>query len=185
MTEVRTALVTVTGWTGECRHQGSPFSLSLSLSCSHSLSATHTHTHTHQRFLKVCGTLSRKWASRAWHTWSAVSGTGGCVQSVFRVYAHTCMRQCLHMTELLRLPESKPFAFAKDPKIERKKESSQLFWCFFPPFCHAVFCFCFNGIHLILKHLLSLIVHGAPVSVSSSQSWHRKSVSLLMVQILT
>lgn len=42
-----------------------------------------------------------------------MSGTGGRVQSVFCVSAHTCMTQCLDMTGAFDLPESKLFALAK------------------------------------------------------------------------
>lgn len=78
MTEVSTALATVTGKTGESRHQGSPLPL------------THSHTHTPTDvFWSSVAFMTRIWAGGPWHTRRAVSGTGGRVRSVFCSYART------------------------------------------------------------------------------------------------
>lgn len=159
MTEVSTALATVRGWTGEQTPRW-PF---LFYSLTHTL--THTYTHTHQHFLKVCDVLSSIWASRPWHTWGAGSGTGGCVWSVFGVYVHACVRQCLRVTALHELPESKVCPWQGcQKKLKRKFSSFNTFDV--SSLCHAVIIF--NGFHSILNGLPWLSSHGASHSFNIS-----------------
>ena len=92
MTEVSTALATVTGGTGECRHQGSPLSLFLSLSHSQPLSLTHTHTR--QRFLPTSPPTfchGSEPAGRDTHG-------GQCLEQAGRVRSVSCV-VCAHVHE--------------------------------------------------------------------------------------
>lgn len=101
-----------------------------------------------------------------------MSGTGGCVQSVFCVSAHTCMRQCLHMTELLDLPETKQFALAKDPRFEKRKKqkNKKRKVLSFPHFVNSftLFILNFNSRHSEFKDLLSLSADESSLSLSIS-----------------